>query len=119
MVRASVRAGWLAYGAALNEIRASHGGNDKAFGQAVEAAGLDKWPGNVLGQVATVEIERKVRAAAMWAEALEAAIVPKTLHLMLWMRDKTGIYLIFSLVTHLPSPFRFWHSVHRGTRREQ
>lgn len=51
--------GWLAYGAALNEGRALfHPDDDKGFGQWV-----------LLSQLATVEISRDERAAAMWASA--------------------------------------------------
>jgi hypothetical protein len=53
-------AGWLAYGAALNEGRAQfHPEDDKGFGEWVEK--------NLLHQVGTVEIRREERAAAMWA----------------------------------------------------
>lgn len=52
--------GWLAYGAALNEGRSLFPG-DREFGQWVET--------NVLSQVATAEITRDERAAAMWAAA--------------------------------------------------
>jgi hypothetical protein len=49
---------WLAYGAALNEGRALfHPEDDKGFGQ---------W---LLSQLATVEVNRDERAAAMWAAA--------------------------------------------------
>jgi len=51
--------GWLAYGAALNEGRALfHPEDDKGFGQWVAD--------NLLSQVATVEITRDDRSAAMW-----------------------------------------------------
>ncbi|EDM70814.1 hypothetical protein RAZWK3B_15493 [Roseobacter sp. AzwK-3b] len=52
--------GWLTYGHALNKGRALHDG-DREFGQWVEA--------NVLSQVATAEVTRDDRAAAMWAAA--------------------------------------------------
>lgn len=52
--------GWLAYGAALNEGRSLFPG-DREFGQWVEA--------NVLSQLATAEVTRDERAAAMWAAA--------------------------------------------------
>lgn len=52
--------GWLAYGAALNEGRGLfHPEDDKGFGQWVSD--------NLLSQVATVEVTRDDRAAAMWA----------------------------------------------------
>lgn len=59
-------AGWLAYGAALNEGRAQfHPEDDKGFGKWVED--------NLLSQVATVDgpkpVLRDDRAAAMWAAA--------------------------------------------------
>ena len=50
--------GWLAYGAALNEGRALFPG-DREFGQWIESS--------VLSQVATQEVTRDERAAAMWA----------------------------------------------------
>lgn len=53
-------AGWLAYGAALNEGRAQFDPeDDKGFGQWVAD--------NLLSQLATVEVTRDDRAAAMWA----------------------------------------------------
>ena len=52
--------GWLAYGAALNEGRALFAG-DAEFG---------KWVAeNSLSQLATAEVDRNERAAAMWAAA--------------------------------------------------
>ena len=52
--------GWLAYGAALNEGRGLFPSNE-LFGQWVIEAGLS--------QLATKEISRDDRAAAMWAAA--------------------------------------------------
>lgn len=63
---------WLAYGAALNEIKAQHGENDKAFGQAVAAADPDKWP-EATATSCNSTIDRIVRSAAMWASALTTA----------------------------------------------
>lgn len=54
----TAEAGWLAYGSALNEGRALFP-SDEQFGQWVVASGLS--------QVATHEILRDDRAAAMWA----------------------------------------------------
>ena len=53
-------AGWIAYGAALNEGRAQfHPEDDKGFGKWVDDS--------LLYQVGTVEVRREDRAAAMWA----------------------------------------------------
>lgn len=68
----SVLAGWLAYGAALNEIKAEHPGNNNAFGAAVVAAGLDRWPEGS-SHDGTTEIKRDIRSAAMWAASLPAS----------------------------------------------
>ena len=51
-------AGWLAYGAALNEGRALFP-SDEQFGRWVADNGVS--------QLATVEVTRDERAAAMWA----------------------------------------------------
>lgn len=72
----TVAAGWLKYGAALNEIKAQHPGEQgkRAFGEAVSSAGLDKWPSEGdMSHLATYQIGRDVRAAAMWAASLTAS----------------------------------------------
>jgi hypothetical protein len=54
-------AGWLAYGAALNEGRAlHHPDDDKGFGQ---------WKVNLLSQVGIVKPKADEESAAMWASA--------------------------------------------------
>ena len=69
---ASARVGWLKYGRGLNEWKNQYPGkeNDRAFGEAVKAAGLNRRRGKWMSAKLT-DIHDKVRSAAMWAASLD------------------------------------------------
>lgn len=73
---ANNRAQWLAYGAALNELKAQYPGKQdiRAFGEAVTAAKLDVWPTEgICDSSAHIDINRHIRTAAQWAASLTPA----------------------------------------------
>lgn len=66
----NLHAAWIAYGFALNELRAEHA-SDNAFNEAIKAANLDVLRCGNLSH----HIDRHVRSAAMWAAAEPANLM--------------------------------------------